>query len=138
MAISINGLVRLTEGATEKIFGERKVINMRIISNNRVKRGDNWVEEPVSIDATHWVHKNSKLNEFLGKGAQVYVSGHLEQQSWEKEGVKHYKLAAVLDNVELAGGKPANSGSEAPATSGNSAPKAETPKVEINEDEIPF
>lgn len=138
MALGINGLVRLTEAATTKVFGERMVINVRLITNNRVKRGEQWVEEPVSIDGTHWAHKNSKLAEFLGKGQQVYVSGHLEQQTWEKEGIKHYKLVAVLDTIELAGGKLANSGSEAPATSGNSAPKAETPKIEINEDEIPF
>lgn len=142
MALGINGLVRLTEAATTKVFGERMVINMRLITNNRVKRGENWVEEPVSIDATHWVHKNSKLAEFLGKGQQVYVAGHLEQQTWEKEGVRNYKLAAILDAVELAGGKPAGT---ATATANTNA-KAETPSasskkepvVDVNEDEIPF
>ena len=147
MALGINGLVRLTEAASVKIFGERMVINMRLITNNRVKRGENWVEEPVSIDATHWVHKNSKLAEFLGKGQQVYVAGHLEQQTWEKEGIKHYKLAAVLDAVELAGGKPAgtatatantNAKAETPASNSASASSQKEPVVDINEDEIPF
>lgn len=141
MALGINGLVRLTEAATTKVFGERMVINVRLITNNRVKRGEQWVEEPVSIDGTHWVHKNSKLAEFLGKGQQVYVSGHLEQQTWEKEGVKHYKLAAILDAVELAGGKPAgtanaNANAKAETPASNSASKE--PVVDINEDEIPF
>lgn len=147
MALGINGLVRLTEAASVKIFGERMVINMRLITNNRVKRGENWVEEPVSIDATHWVHKNSKLAEFLGKGQQVYVAGHLEQQTWEKEGVKHYKLAAILDAVELAGGKPAgtatatataNAKAETPASNSASASSQKEPVVDVDEDEIPF
>lgn len=144
--LGINGLVRLVEAATVKEFGERKVINMRVICSNRVKRGENWVDEPVSIDAHYWVHKNSTLDNFLKKGQQVYVNGHLAQETWEKEGKNFYKLVAELSTVELAGSKEDNAGTSGAS---NTAAKKETKEpapqepsgggaANEDDDEIPF
>lgn len=143
----ITGLVRLTRDAEGKIFGERMVINMSVADSNRVKRNGNWVDESMFIDAVHWVSSTSKVLNYLKKGQQVYVDGIIHQESWEKDGVKHYRHNIVVDELRLAGSK-ADGASSAPAGGSGAAPKASTapasnptpaniPEVDID-DEIPF
>lgn len=142
----ITGLVRLTRDAEGKVFGERMVINMSVADSNRVKRNGNWIDESMFIDADYWVAATSTVISYLKKGQQVYVDGVIHQESWEKEGVKHYRHKIVVDELRLAGSK--ESGSSAPAGGSGAAPKASTapasnptpaniPEVDID-DEIPF
>ena len=146
----IQGLVRLTRDAEGKVFNDRMVINISVADSNRVKRNGNWVDESMFIDADYWVAATSTLISYLKKGQQVYVDGVIHQESWEKEGTRHYKHKIVLDELRLAGSKSdAAGGSSAPAGgSGAAAPKASTapasnptpaniPEVDID-DEIPF
>lgn len=135
----VNVLGRLVAGAEAKVFGERAVLNFTVISSRRVKKGDEWVEEPTSLPVSHWVHKNSKLVDFLQKGQQVYISGVLGTDVWEKEGVKNYKIHLVAEELELAG--KAGGNSEAPASKPASAAKPASkpaPQVDVDDDEIPF
>ncbi len=146
----ITGLVRLTKDAEGKVFGERMVINMSVADSNRVKRNGNWIDESMFIDADYWVAATSTVISYLKKGQQVYVDGVIHQESWEKEGTRHYKHKIVLDELRLAGSKSdAAGGSSAPAGgSGAAASKAGSapasnptpgsiPEVDID-DEIPF
>ncbi len=146
----ITGLVRLTKDAEGKVFGERMVINMSVADSNRVKRNGNWIDESMFIDADYWVAATSTVISYLKKGQQVYVDGVIHQESWEKEGVKHYRHKIVVDELRLAGSKSdAAGGSSAPAGgSGAAASKAGSapasnptpaniPEVDID-DEIPF
>lgn len=36
--------------------------------------------------------------QYLRKGAQVYIEGKLQTREWEKDGVKHYSTEVVLQN----------------------------------------
>lgn len=142
----ITGLVRLTKDSEGKVFGERMVINMSVADSNRVKRNGNWVEESMFIDVDYWVAASSTVINYLKKGQQIYVDGIIHQESWEKDGVKHYKHKIVADELRLAGSK--SDGAAPAGGSGAAAPKASTapasnptpaniPEVDID-DEIPF
>lgn len=82
---------------------------------------------------------------YLKKGASAYVEGRLQTQSWEKDGVKHYRTEIVADRVQFGprtGGTPAgneggNVAQSAPAqqAQGN-APSY--PEEDINPEDIPF
>ena len=147
----ITGLVRLTRDAEGKTFGERMVINMSVADSNRVKKNGNWIDESMFIDADYWVAATSTVMNYLKKGQQVYVDGVIHQESWEKEGVKHYRHKIVVDELRLAGSKSdAAGGSSAPAggtgtaaaSKASAAPAsnptpANIPEVDID-DEIPF
>lgn len=143
----ITGLVRLTRDAEGKTFGERMVINMSVADSNRVKKNGNWIDESMFIDADYWVSSTSTVLNYLKKGQQVYVDGVIHQESWEKEGVKHYRHKIVVDELRLAGSKESGSsapagGSGAAAAKAGSAPAsnptpANIPEVDID-DEIPF
>ena len=144
----ITGLVRLTKDAEGKVFGERMVINMSVADSNRVKRNGNWIDESMFIDADYWVAATSTVISYLKKGQQVYVDGVIHQESWEKEGVKHYRHKIVVDELRLAGSKESGSSAPAGGSGAAAAPKASTapasnptpaniPEVDID-DEIPF
>lgn len=80
---------------------------------------------------------------YLKKGASAYVEGRLQTQSWEKDGVKHYRTEIVADRVQFGprtGGPSA--GSTTPTAEAGKAPSAasapEYPEEEINPEDIPF
>lgn len=143
----IQGLVRLSKDAEGKVFGERMVINMSVADSNRVKRNGNWVDESMFIDADYWVAATSTVINYLKKGQQVYVDGIIHQESWEKDGTKHYRHKIVVDELRLAGSKsegsaPAGGSGAAAAPKASTAPAsnptpANIPEVDID-DEIPF
>ena len=141
--MKVNGLVRLTKDAEGKVFGERMVINMSVADSNRVKRNGNWIDESMFIDVDYWVAATSTVLNYLKKGQQVYIDGVIHQESWEKDGVKHYRHKIVVDELRLAGSK-SEGGAAAPKASA-AAPKAsaapapkEMPEINIEDDEIPF
>ncbi len=81
---------------------------------------------------------------YLTKGASTYVEGSLRTNSWEKDGVKHYRTEIIADRVQFgprAGGAPMGESApkadaEKPQDVGGSAP--EYPEEEINPEDIPF
>lgn len=45
------------------------------------------------------------LSKMLKKGAQVFIEGRIQTNSWEKDGVKRYMTEIVANNVQLLGKK---------------------------------
>jgi len=82
--------------------------------------------------------------QYLKKGAGAFVEGRLQTQSWEKDGVKHYRTEIVADRVQFgpkSGG--ASAGGDAPQAQAQNAPAPqqgapEYPEEEINPEDIPF
>lgn len=87
-----------------------------------------------------WGERFEKLSRYLNKGVRVGLSGELIQQTWEKDGVKHYRviiesrqldlLTTKAEREEIQGGKPVSS------NSGGS--QMVEPKHVDNDDDIPF
>jgi single-strand DNA-binding protein len=73
--------------------------------NDRVKKGDQWVEETTFVDVTLWGRQAEIANEYLSKGSSVLIEGRLKLDRWEKEGQKHSKLRVVGERMQMLGGK---------------------------------
>ena len=77
--------------------------------------------------------------EYLSKGKQVYVEGHLKTREWEdKEGNKRYTTEIVASQMQMLGSK---TDSNAPrSSSSSSAPEKPDmpPYPEAEDDDIPF
>ena len=46
------------------------------------------------------------IRDYVHKGSKLYIEGKLQTQSWEKDGVKHYKTVILVNDLGLLDGKP--------------------------------
>ena len=82
------------------------VADVGLAVNDRVKKGEEWVDEVSFIDLTLWARQAENAAEYLSKGSAILVEGRLNQESWEdKEGNKRNKLKVVVDQFKFIGGK---------------------------------
>jgi single-strand DNA-binding protein len=86
------------------------VSDIGLAVNDRVKRGDQWVEEATFIDITLWGRTAEIANEYLSKGAPVLIEGRLKLDRWEKDGQKHSKLKVVGERLQMLGGREGGGG----------------------------
>ena len=81
------------------------VSDIGLAVNDRIKRGDQWVDETTFVDITLWGRTAEIANEYLSKGSPVLIEGRLKLDRWEKDGQKHSKLKVVGDKLQMLGGK---------------------------------
>ena len=125
--------------------------------NDRVKKGDEWVDRPTFVDITVFGRQAETAGEYLKKGSPAFVEGRLQLDSWEtKEGEKRNKLKVVAENVKFLGtgsgrgpgapegGPPAvdapvRRAAPAPSAPRTAAPPPSTPAPFAQDDEdLPF
>lgn len=57
-------------------------------------------------NAEYWMNKDSKLKQYLVKGAKILAVGELKTEKWkDKEGAEKSTIKIAIRNLELAGGK---------------------------------
>jgi single-strand DNA-binding protein len=81
------------------------VSDIGLAVNDRIKRGDQWVDETTFVDITLWGRTAEIANEYLSKGSSVLIEGRLKLDRWEKDGQKHSKLKVVGDKLQMLGAK---------------------------------
>ena len=99
--------------------------------NDRVKKGDQWVDETTFVDITLWGRTAEVANEYLSKGSSVLIEGRLKLDSWEKDGQKRSKLRVIGDKMQMLGGRKAaaaEAGQLAAAAIASPAARGPTPR----------
>ena len=96
------------------------VSDIGLAINDRVKRGDQWVEETTFVDVTLWARTAEIANEYRSKGSPVLIEGRLKLDTWEKEGQKFSKLKVVGERMQMVGGRGGTSGGGAKRGGGDS------------------
>ena len=86
------------------------VSDIGLAVNDRVKRGDQWVDEATFVDITLWGRTAEVANEYLSKGSAVLIEGRLKLDTWEKEGQKFSKLKVIGERMQMIGGRSGNGG----------------------------
>src|SRR5689334_22368427 len=81
------------------------VSDIGLAVNDRVKRGDQWVDEATFIDITLWGRTAEIANEYLSKGSPVLIEGRLKLDRWEKDGQKHSKLKVIGERLQMLGSR---------------------------------
>ncbi|MEQ8848380.1 single-stranded DNA-binding protein [Botrimarina sp.] len=96
--------------------------------NDRVKKGDQWVDETTFVDVTLWARTAEVANQYLSKGSPVLIEGRLKLDQWEKDGQKRSKLRVVADKMQMLGGREGggSGGGGAPRGGGRSAPRQDS------------
>jgi single-strand DNA-binding protein len=86
------------------------VTTLGLAVNDRVKRGDQWVDEATFVDITLWGRTAEIANEYLSKGSSVLIEGRLKLDSWEKDGQKFSKLKVIGERMQMLGGRSGGGG----------------------------
>ena len=99
---------RLTRDISERDFtyttGGTARLNLSFAVNRSEKRNGAWQDKVSYLDVTVWGKTAENIKSYLHKGKQIAVDGYLDQQRWEKDGVKYSKVVIIADNVQLLGG----------------------------------
>ena len=100
-------------GRLTRDIGERELsyttggtarLNLSIAVNRSEKRNGAWQDKVSYFDVTVWGKTAENIKPYMHKGKQIAVDGYLDQQRWEKDGVKYSKVVIIADNVQLLGG----------------------------------
>ena len=97
-----------------------------IATDERKKKGDQWIDEPSFWDVTLWGKQSESVNQYLTKGKLVTVYGRMSVDRWEQDGQKREKVKVTADSVQLLGGGESKPESQKPAE--QHAPLASTGK----------
>jgi single-strand DNA-binding protein len=112
------------------------VSDIGLAVNERIKRNDQWVDEPVFVDITLWGRLAEIANEYLSKGSPVLIEGRLRLDRWEKDGQKHSKLKVTAEKMQMLGSRDGNPrGPRTTSTSGGA--RADQPYYDESEQYIP-
>ena len=99
---------RLTRDISERDFGYTTGgtarLNLSIAVNRSVKKNGAWTDSVSYFDVTVWGKIAENIKACLYKGKRIAVDGYLDQQRWEKDGVKYSKVVIIADSVQLLGG----------------------------------
>ncbi len=117
--------------------GGMGVLKLRVATNERVKKGEEWVDHTEWHAVTTFGKRAEGLAKILTKGSKVLVFGKLRTTSYQKEGEEkpRYTTEIIADDIEL-GGKPGGNQSERAAAP--AAPSSDYSGGSVGEDEIPF
>lgn len=110
---------RLTRDISERDFGYTTGgtarLNLSIAVNRSEKRNGAWQDKVSYFDVTVWGKTAENIKPYMHKGKQIAVDGYLDQQRWEKDGVKYSKVIIIADNVQLLGGNESAPQAQQPA-----------------------
>ena len=131
---------RLTRDISERDFAYTTAgkarLTLSIAVNRSEKRNGAWQDKVSYFDVTVWGKTAENIRPYLHKGKQIAIDGYLDQQRWEKDGVKYSKVVIIADNVQLLGGN--ENGQQ-------SAPQAQQPAGDYSDadggdfsEDIPF
>ena len=113
---------RLTRDISDRDFayttGGTARLNLSIAVKRSEKRNGAWQDKVSYFDVTVWGKTAENIRPYLHKGKQIAIDGYLDQQRWEKDGVKYSKVVIIADSVQLLGGN---------ENSQQSAPQAQQP-----------
>lgn len=81
--------------------GSASVTDLGLAVNDRIKKGEEWVDEATFVDVTLWARTAEVACEYLKKGAKVLIEGRLKLDTWEQDGQKRSKLKVVGERMQM-------------------------------------
>lgn len=77
------------------------VCTFSVCVNHRQKVGDEWKNNPNWVSVTFWGNRAEAISKNLKRGAKVFVSGRLNQNTWkDDQGNSRSKLEVIGNEIE--------------------------------------
>ena len=87
----------------------------KAVASFSIACGSSWKDKSgEKQESTEWINCTAFdklaeiIAEYLRKGSQVYVSGRLKTDKYEKDGQTRYSTKVVIDTMQMLGSKPAD------------------------------
>lgn len=115
------------------------VLNFSLAYTSVMGKGENRTDKSNFLECVVWGKYGESLSQFLVKGTQVALSGNLEFEQWEKDGVKRSRHKLNVRDLRMMGGK--KEGGYTPqetATTQNNDNQSTSQGGGNIEDDIPF
>ena len=91
-----------------------------------VNTGYGELQETNYINITTWGKAGEFVSKYFKKGQSIALTGRLKNRNYESNGVKHYGMEVVTEDIEFVGSK-------------KEEPKEEfIPNFEVDDEELPF
>lgn len=88
------------------------------------------------LDCVAWEGRGETISKYFKKGSPILITGRLDQQTWEQEGMKRSKIVILVDDFNFLGSK---MGESTPSEQASLyEPPVKESKEEISLDQIPF
>lgn len=112
------------------------VADIGLAVNDRVKKGEEWIDEVLFVDVTLWARTAEVAGEYLSKGSPVLIEGRLKYETWEQDGQKRSKLKVVGERLQMIGNK--RGGETLEQSNAYSGPATQESPAPVDESQIPF
>ena len=82
-----------------------KVARVRLATSERIfnRQTNETTEHTEWHTITLWRGLAEVVDKYVRKGSQIYIEGSLRNREWERDGVKHYAVEVVADDMKLLG-----------------------------------
>ncbi len=117
------------------------VTTLRVAVNDRVKRGEEWIDAAYYFDVTVWGRNAENCAQYLAKGRPVAVQGKLTWREWDaQDGTKRQAVEVVADNVQFLGSREGGgeAGGQQFVPQGAAQSTDDFPAAAAADDNIPF
>jgi single-strand DNA-binding protein len=107
----IGRLTRDPEVRTFSTGGKVAKFGFAVNTRRKNQQTGQWEDEPVFLDIEAFNRGEfgklaDLVEQYLTKGRQVFIEGHLRLDQWEKDGQKHSRLKIVMDNMQFLEPRP--------------------------------
>ena len=99
---------------------------------SKTKKGTEW------IGCTAFGKLAEIIGEYTKKGSQVFVSGSMKTEKWEKDGKTNYMTKIMVNNLQMLGSKPAQDDAPSDPKKPANEQKIEVRGFDDFDDDIPF
>lgn len=126
---------RLTRDPETRIYGDNKTLaSFSLAVDRRFKRdGEDTAD---FFNCTAFGKTAEVIERYMKKGTKVLIEGEMQNNNYEKDGVKHYGMRVLVNNIEFAESKKAAEGSAVSAPKTDSDGFMDVPDDGV--DELPF
>lgn len=84
-----------------------KVCKFSLATSRKFKKDGEAREVTTWHNIVAWGSLAEICSQYLHKGKQVYIEGEIQQETWEKDGVKHYRTIINANAMKMLGQKKA-------------------------------
>jgi single-strand DNA-binding protein len=119
---------RFTKDPEIRMSGNATIAKFSLAVDRKYKRDGE--PEADFFNCTAFNKTAEFVEKYCTKGMKMIIEGRVQNDNYEKDGVKHYSVAVIVENIEFTESK----------KSGTSEKKAEEAEefVNVSSDELPF